>query len=74
MRAILKTFWIAPNGWALGDGKPDVSEIEIGEGPHNPGDTWDGPDGCVMRVVGRRNGVVQLEVRRVHQMMEAKAS
>jgi hypothetical protein len=68
MRAILKTYWITPEGYEI-SGAPDVCDIDLPEGDHHAGDRFDLPDGRVMVVQRKRNGVVELSTRQVWKPM-----
>jgi hypothetical protein len=68
MKATLQTYWITPGGYEI-SGKPDVSEIEIADGDHHAGDRFD-LEGRTLFVTGKRNGVVQVRERRVHEPMK----
>lgn len=69
MTARLLIYWISPDGWEL-TCAPDECDVEIPEGPYHAGDRVDFPEGRKAFVVNRRNGVVTLKERRVHEMME----
>ena len=73
MKAVLHTYWITESGWNI-SGNPDVCEIDIPEGCHHAGDTFDTEDGRIMRVRRRKNGVLILETRKVHVPIVVKES